>query len=400
VNSPRTSIAQRSRETLYFAHRDMDYYFAWITGREIYGGSERGECLDAAGKVVDGDAASWGGAWRDLAERVEAQARVARDRGDLAEARGAYLRACTYHRAPLFMTRPRDPAFHDGWRRMQSCFQQAAALFDPPIERVEVPYRGRRLPGYFWKVDGTGRRRPTLLVVGGIETFAEDCYFMIGPSGAERGYNVLTVDLPGQGMNPAAGLVFGARMETPLAAVIDHALGRPEVDPERLAVFGFSWGGHIVFRAARHDPRIRAMIANPPMPDVFRAVLGQQKGHRRGDPVSRLVFDQIVWRMGLRISLDPRDIGRRLARAYDYLVNGRVDPRRILCPTLCLAGEGEAPVTLRIARETVARLPHPDRKLVIFTREQGSEAHCQVDDPALPNGVMFDWLEQVLGRPA
>jgi hypothetical protein len=183
VDPLQTSIAQRSRERLYFAHRDMDYYFAWITGREVYGGSERGECLDAAAKVVDADAASWGSAWRALAERIEAQARAARERGALVEVRGAFLRACTYHRAPLFMTRPRDPAFPDGTRRMQSCFQEAAALFDPPVERVEVPYRGQRLPGYFWKVDDTGRRRPTLLVVGGTETFAEDCYFMVGPSG-------------------------------------------------------------------------------------------------------------------------------------------------------------------------------------------------------------------------
>ncbi len=88
-----------------------------------------------------------------------------------------------------------------------------------------------------------------------------------------------------------------------------------------------------------------------------------------------------------------------MAKAYDYLVYGTSDPRQISCPTLCLAGEGEAPITLQIARECFAQLPHPLKKLVIFTREEGGEAHCQVNNLALPNGVMFDWLDTVFGNP-
>jgi pimeloyl-ACP methyl ester carboxylesterase len=218
---------------------------------------------------------------------------------------------------------------------------------------------------------------------------------MVASAGPQRGYNVMTVDLPGQGVNPDKGLFFGARMERSVAAALTYALSRPEVDGERLAIFGFSWGGHIAFKGAQHDPRIKAMIANPPMPNVFRAVLAQQQGHNRNDPIARTVFDQIVWRMGLKISFNPRDIARRVGKAYDYFVYGKADPRKILCPTLCLAGEGEAPVTLQIARECYEQLPHPMKKLVIFTREEGGEAHCQVNNLALPNGVIFDWLDKV-----
>ena len=122
--------------------------------------------------------------------------------------------------------------------------------------------------------------------------------------------------------------------------------------------------------------------------------LAQQRDHDRSDPISRTVFDQVVWRFGLRISWDPRAIAR-IAKAYDYLTHGKVDPRRIDCPTLCLAGEAEAPVTLAIARETYARLPHPSKKLVIFTREQGGAAHCQVDNLALADHTVCAWLDQV-----
>jgi pimeloyl-ACP methyl ester carboxylesterase len=400
MTNDQTSLTQRSQKKLYFDHKDMDYYLSWIVGRRIYGGSDATECFDAAARIVDGDAESWQREWGVLAPRVEDRAHTALGSGDVAGARAAYLRACTYYQAPLFIVKPQAAAFRDRCQKMQSCFHKAAALSEPPIERIEVPFQGELLPGYFWKVDESGQQRATLIVIGSIETFAEDCYFMTGPTGLHRGYNVMTVDLPGQGLNPNRGLFFGGRMEFPIEVVLDYAVQQPEIDTERLALFGFSWGGHIVFKAGQHDRRIKALIANPPMPNVFRAVLAQQKGHDRSDPIARIVFEQITWRMGLKISINVRDIAGRVAKAYDYLVHGRADPRKISCPTLCLAGEGEAPITLRIAREYVEQLPHPMKKLRVFTTEEGGEEHCQVNNPALANKIIFDWLDEPSSKPS
>ena len=246
MTNDHTPLAQRSQEKLYFDHKDMDYYFSWILGRQIYDGSDEGECFDVAARIVDGNAESWKREWVTLAPRVQDRAHTVLSGGDVAGARAAYLRACTYYRAPLFIMKPQAAEFHDLWRKMQSCFHKAAALFAPPIERIEVPFEGELLPGYFWKVDKSGQQRPTLIVIGGIETFAEDCYFMIGPTGPRRGYNVMTVDLPGQGVSPDKGLFFGARMEFPIKAVLDYAVQHPEIDAHRLALFGFSWGAYCV----------------------------------------------------------------------------------------------------------------------------------------------------------
>jgi pimeloyl-ACP methyl ester carboxylesterase len=395
--SDQASIAQRSLQKFRFDHKDMDYYFSWILGRQFYDGSDPDECYAAADSIADGDASSWQIAWEALAETVSAQAQTALSKGDREGARLAYLSACTYYRAPLFIMSPENPAFRENWRMMHGCFQQAAPLFETPIEAVQVPYRGRLLPGYFWKVDGSGQPRPTLIVSGGLETFAEDCYFMVASSGPEWGYNVLAVDLPGQGLNPDQGLPFTARMGPSVEAVVDYALARPEIDPGRLALYGFSWGGHIAFKGAQQDHRLKAMIANPAMPDVFRAVLAQQAGHNRGDPLGRIVFDQIAWRMGLRIRFNPGDILRRFGAAYDYLFYGKVDPVQIEIPVFCIAGEGEAPITLKIARETFEKLPNPQKMLAIFTAAEGGAAHCQVDNPALPNAEIFEWLDEVFG---
>jgi pimeloyl-ACP methyl ester carboxylesterase len=396
MQSQTSTLAQRSTERIHFAHRDMDYYLGWIMGREIYGGSRANECLAVAARIPDGDPAAWHREWQRLAETVEAEAVAAAAAGDREAARSAYLRACTYFRAPLFMMSASDGAFRPLVTRMQTCFQPAAALFSPPIEAVTVPFRGEQVPGYFWKVDDSDRRRPTLIVIGGIETFAEDCYFMVGPAGPARGYNVLTVDLPGQGLTPDQGFVLEARMGPAIRAAITYARSRAEVDPLRLALFGFSWGGHVVMKGAEYDHRTQALIANPAMPDVFRAAWAQQANHGRGGPIGLRVIDQIAWRMGLSLKPTPRNIARRFAKAYDYLFHGRAKVSAIKCPVLCLAGEGEAKITLDIAQELIAKLPHPQSRLRIFTRAEGGEAHCQVNNLALPNGVIFDWLDEVL----
>jgi len=388
-------FAQRSRKRIAFDHREMDYYLSWILGRAVYEGARREECLQLASQITDGDPQSWQRAWIPLAEQTEQSAAASLSAGDHQAARLAFLRACTCHRAPMFLMHPEDPLFAELGERMRSCFRRAAALFAPPIRSIEVDYHGVRLPGYFWPPDTSTKPHPTLIVIGGIETFVEDCWFMLGTSAARHGFNLLTVDLPGQGFNPGHGLVFGAQMEQPVQAVLDHACGRPEVDPVRLARHGFSWGGHVVLKGAEHDPRVGALIANPPMPDVFRAALGQQAGQNRKDPIARLVFEQIAWRLGLRISANLGDLARRFAKAYDYLAHGKADVRHILCPCLLLAGEGEAPITLTIAREMVGRLTHPMTRLHIFTGAEGGEAHCQVDNLELPNNLMFDWLASV-----
>jgi len=368
-----SSFAQRSATRIRFDNADMDYYLSWIMGREIYDGSRLVECMEVAERITDGDTTSWRAEWTELAYRVEQEALKALEAGDRDAARSAFLRACSYHRAPLFLMPPTDEEFRPRAQRMRECFESATALFDPPIERVEIPFGEHRLPGYLWKPDAESKPRPTLIVFGGIETFAEDCYFMVGPEGARQGYTMLTVDLPGQGFLPDEGLYFGAEMEEPVAAVVDWALACADVDPERLAVFGFSWGGHIVFKAAQYESRVKATIANPAMPDVFRSVLGQQQGVDRKDPIAR-----------------------RMGKAYDYYFHGKTDARQIISPVLLLAGEDEAPVTLKIARETHDLLPNMHSKLVVFTREQGGAAHCQVDNLALPNGVIFSWLAEVL----
>ncbi len=392
TTQPKTSMAQRSLQKLCFNHKDMDYYLSWTIGRQVFDGSDAQECLAAAARIQDGDPVSWQREWHALASQVEGQAQAAACRGDGEAARKAFLHACTYYRAPLFIMDPKDPAFKEYWGKQQACFRAAMTFFPFPIEAIEMSFRGKRLQGYTWRSGQGPAQRPTLLVVGGMETFAEDCYFINATAATHRGYNLITIDLPGQGINPDQGLFLEARMGEPVSTLIDYALSRPEVDPRRITLFGFSWGGHIVLQGAQAESRIQALVANPPMPNIFKAAQAQQSGNGRGDPVNQLIFKQLAWRFGLQIEA----IWPRLVKAWQYLVSGKADCRRITCPALFMVGEDEARITLELASQSYARLPNPRKHLAVLTRAEGGGAHCQINNLPLLNQVILDWLEGVL----
>lgn len=127
---------------------------------------------------------SWTQAWDQLGQRVEARADQSLEKGHNISARESYLRAYTYYRAPLLFISPIDEIerYRKRYRKAQNCFQQAANLFSPPIERVEIPFENRFLPGYFAKVDQGNKPLKTLLMIEGGDTFAEDLYAYIVPA--------------------------------------------------------------------------------------------------------------------------------------------------------------------------------------------------------------------------
>ena len=97
-------------------------------------------------------------------------------------------------------------------------------FMEPPVESIEIPFEGTVLPGYFRKAATTNAPAKTLLLLGGAETFAEELFFYIGPQALARGYNLLTVDLPGQGLLPLEGLFFRPDMgPTALPSLVTKA---------------------------------------------------------------------------------------------------------------------------------------------------------------------------------
>src|SRR5579884_902199 len=250
-----------ARKNYYFEDPFADLMFLYTLTFHAFKGSEIGECYSAASMIQEGDIESWKVAWNTLAQQVEEIGHRAEARGHRVSAREAYLRAVTYYRNVGWAMRPSDPAFQTMIEKYRLLFQKFAALSDPPIEFVEIPYEGRVLPGYFIRPDASAQKRPTIICG---DNTCEVLYYWIAPPAAERGYNALVVDQPGIGLNSFHGMKFRADTEVSVKAILDYLCSRSDVDPQRIAVYGGGeGGGYIMTRAAAHEHRIAACIVDP-----------------------------------------------------------------------------------------------------------------------------------------
>ena len=238
------------------------------------GGAELSECLVATGRVKDGDDASWVREWKALGEALEAKGRAWLSAGQRVSGRNALMRASTYFRAAMMRCSAFDPESDSLLTRSRECFQEAGALYDPPIQAVRVPYQGRVLPAYYISAGKPGA--PTLIGTNGGDSTNEEMFQVFGFAACERGWNFLVFEGPGQytarQLNP--DLHLRPDWELPTGAMIDWLLQRDEVDPNRIALFGWSMSAALAIRAAAMDKRIAAVIANGLVVDVYEAWFG------------------------------------------------------------------------------------------------------------------------------
>jgi dienelactone hydrolase len=78
---------------------------------------------------------------------------------------------------------------------------------------------------------------------------------------AAHGYGVLLTDARGHGESAGRAMDFGWNGDDDIAGAVSFLAARPDVDPARIGVVGFSMGGEEAVGALAADPRIRAVVA-------------------------------------------------------------------------------------------------------------------------------------------
>jgi hypothetical protein len=213
-----------------------------------YGGADFGECTTTIERISDGGLDQWYREWKATAERVAEIGDDSAAAGHAVSAREAYIRASTYYHTayfPLF-GKPVDPRLIEAFERETESFRKAAALFSPPIEVLEIPFEDGSLPAYLVKVDDSGTPRPTIVQTNGYDGNIQEMYLSHAPAAIRRGYTYLGFDGPGQGRNLIRdGMPLRPDWENVVRPVIDFALERPEIDPERIVLVGWSFGGFL-----------------------------------------------------------------------------------------------------------------------------------------------------------
>ncbi len=132
------------------------------------------------------------------------------------------------------------------------------------FEDVRFPTTdGLTLHGWFIPARGSDRPAgpaPTVLHVhgnaGDVSSHRFACEFL-----AERGFNVLLFDYRGFGRSdPPRGLLRREKLAQDTRAALDYLATRRDVDPGRVAVFGYSLGAVLGLGAAERDG-VRAVVA-------------------------------------------------------------------------------------------------------------------------------------------
>jgi dienelactone hydrolase len=278
-----------------------------------------------------------------------------------------------------------------------------------PASVAQVPQQETSLPGYFFKVDNSGKPRPLLIFNNGSDgslSFAWTCG--IAPA-LERGYNCLTFYGPGQGLALVdQGLYFRPDWEQVITPVVDYALSREEVDPARIALMGGSQAGYWVPRALAFEHRIAAGIADPGVWDVSTSW-----GLAKFPPPllqlfksgNKAAFDQAL-QTGL--ATEPAAAATLAFRSRPFGFNSAFDTytaiqqyaltndivNQIACPMLVASPEGEQ-FWPGQSQQLYEALPG-QKELVPFTRAEGADMHCEPKAPGLRAQRMFDWLDATL----
>jgi hypothetical protein len=385
----------------------MDMQVAKVFSHINYGGAESGEIFSTIKKIIDGDFESWTQAWTVTATRVEGVARDCIAKGHVVSSRNSFLRAATYWQAAGFFCAHKDPRSHQYLMQNRICFQEACKLIDPEIEILEIEIdNGKTLPGYFIRADKTDKPKPTLLVMGGGDTCAEEIYYWgDGAAASDRGWNALLFDVSGE---PGAlihdpDLKFRPDVEVPISRFVDYALSRKDVDPERIAIIGHSYGGYMVPRTVAHDHRIKAAIAYPTMPTCrigWMGALGLDpfKPYPRDlESVLDMSNSVVSWLRDVRWAhgMENKTIAEFLDFAGEFTVEGLED--KITCHYLNMSSEGEGGA-IALAKNCIAKMTNcaslTDK---LITAEEGGDAHCGLNNPTLKAQIEFDWLDDIFG---
>lgn len=393
---------------IYFDNPEYDGQFLRAIDHAPLG-AQIGEGWAIAAQIQAGDPTSWYNAWSSYADRLYEVALKSRDAGDEVSARNAFLRASNYYRtAYIFMfALPVDPRVVEAYEKQTDAFKKAAALFERPIEILQIPYESTTLPGYFIKPDASTAPRKTLLCPGGYDGTCEELFFSIAGGGLERGYNVLIFDGPGQGgALVLQNLPMRPDWEKVVTPVVDYLLTRRDVNPAGIALYGGSFGGYLAPRAAAFENRLAACIADAALfdpaalsvkmlpPEVASAlekndvaVLEPFFNKLQENVTQRFILGRGMWVHGATTPWEYL----RMFQAYSLAEVAR----NIQCPTF--VNEAENDRRRGGGRELYNALQCP-KEYVLFAASEGAGEHCEAGAREVFFQKMFDWLDPILAQ--
>jgi hypothetical protein len=355
-------------------------------------GLDPGDVKEAFESIHTSDKDEWAAGFMRVADRYFNEAKsLEKDKSDPAKANADYIRAWrlySFGRWPI----PASPGKQRSYEKALEAFLDHAKFFDPPLEVVHIPFEGKEIIGYLRLPKNAKGPVPLVIAVNGLDSRKEDLtesFSAILPLGI--GY--LAVDGPGTGQNPVKVSETADRM---LSRVIDYAQSRPEIDKNRIAMHGVSWGAYWATKMAIVErARLRGCSAqSPPVDKFFQKdfLMNSLMGNRE------YLFDQVPALMNILEGV------HTLEEMGDYLPKMSLVQQGLLgkpmAPMLILAGVNDTQVPIE---DEYLLLSKGDVPKEAWINPHGGHLGRQVGvwpDPRIFKEVIIPWLAKTLQAPA
>lgn len=198
----------------------------------------------------------WGKEWEKLGLKYESLAEEQEKQGRSKEAGETYYLAYEYFRIGRYPV-PSRPEKMKCYKGALRTFLKAAPTMKPPVERVEIPFEGKKVVGYLQIPEGADR--PAVVMHwGGVDGWKEDRRSNSDVL-LQMGLACFTIDMPGAGENPCLGSDLKA--ERTFSTAMDYLEMRKDIDGKRIACMGGSFGGYWAAKLAHVEAkRLRGAV--------------------------------------------------------------------------------------------------------------------------------------------
>ena len=349
-------------------------------------GLDPGDVKEAFASVHTKDKDEWAAAFMGVADRYMNGAKSL-EKTDPTKANADYIRAWrlySFGRWPI----PASPGKQRSYEKAIEAFLAHAKFWDPPLEIVRIPFEGKEIIGYLRLPKNAKGPVPLVLAVNGLDSRKEDLsesFSAILP----YGIGILAVDGPGTGQSP---IKVSENSERMLSRVLDYVATRPEIDKNRVAMHGVSWGAYWATKMAIVERgRLKGASAQSPPTDRFfqkEFLMNNLLGNRE------YLFDQVPALMAIFDNVKTVDEMAEILPKMSLVKQGLLG--KPMAPMLILAGVLDTQVPID---DIYLLLDKGDVPKTAWINPQGGHLGRQVKawpDPVIFKQVIIPWLVRTL----
>jgi esterase FrsA len=349
-------------------------------------GLDPGDVKEAFASIHTRDKDEWAAGFMGVADRYMNEARML-EKTDPTKANADYIRAWrlySFGRWPI----PASAGKQRSYEKAIEAFLAHARFWDPPLEIVKIPFEGKEIIGYLRLPKNANGPVPLVLAVNGLDSRKEDLsesFSAILPFGI----GFLAVDGPGTGQCP---IKVSENAERMLSRVLDYIATRPEIDKNRVAMHGVSWGAYWATKMAIVEhARLRGASAQSPPTDTFFQkdfLMNSLIGNRE------YLFDQVPALMAIFDNVKTVDEMAEVLPKMSLVQQGLLG--KPMAPMLILAGVLDTQVPIS---DIYLLLSKGDVPKTAWINPSGGHLGRQVKvwpDPVIFKQVIIPWLVRTL----